>query len=404
AAEDELALRERALEPLRQACAELEEAARSAGVLGEEGALPRMEASSSELWSIAETQRELLLERLGAAAGGAETARELKELCRSRKQSASVYLHVWLQVRAWLLGRVPVRVLEGSKPLVALLQLRGHLALLEQRLARQEADLRGASEHIARSIDVQSRRSTFQVRRLNQNLDGVRFGSITGIRVTMQRIERMEQVLAALREGAAQTLLFQSTLPIEEALDEVFRRYAGGRSGGQRLLDYREYVDLTVEIQRQGGTGWEPASPARLSTGEAIGVGAALMMVILTEWERDATLFRGKRAWGSLRFLFLDEANRLSRDNLAVLFELCQNLDLQLLIAAPEVQTAHGNTTYRLVRHVTDDGREEVLVSGRRTIELERPAESFGGALGAAPAFGAPALSDLQTLFDDSEP
>src|SRR5690606_24210863 len=88
AAEDELALRERALEPLRQACAELEEAARSAGVLGEEGALPRMEASSSELWSIAETQRELLLERLGAAAGGAETARELKELCRSRKQSA----------------------------------------------------------------------------------------------------------------------------------------------------------------------------------------------------------------------------------------------------------------------------------------------------------------------------
>ncbi|HLV65837.1 MAG TPA: SbcC/MukB-like Walker B domain-containing protein, partial [Polyangiaceae bacterium] len=261
-----------------------------------------------------------------------------------------------------------------------------------------------ASEDIARSIDVQLRRAKGQVRRLNQNLDGVRFGSITGIRVTMQRIERMDQVLTALRDGSAQTLLFQSTLPIEEALDEVFRRYAGGRSGGQRLLDYREYVELSVEIQRQGGATWEPASPARLSTGEAIGVGAALMMVILTEWERDATLFRGKRAWGSLRFLFLDEANRLSQDNLAVLFELCQNLDLQLLIAAPEVQTAHGNTTYRLVRHVTDDGREEVLVSGRRTIELERPAESFGGALGAAPAFGAPALSDLQTLFDDSEP
>jgi len=405
AAESELAERERAIEPLRRACAELEEAARSAGALGDEGAVAFPHASSHELWSNADTQAELLLERLGAAPGGADTARELKELAVSRRQhSASVHLHVWLRVRAWLLGRVPVQVLEGADPLTALLHLRDHLAGLEQRLARQEADLRGASEDIARSIDVQLRRAKGQVRRLNQNLDGVRFGSITGIRVTMQRIERMDQVLTALRDGSAQTLLFQSTLPIEEALDEVFRRYAGGRSGGQRLLDYREYVELSVEIQRQGGATWEPASPARLSTGEAIGVGAALMMVILTEWERDATLFRGKRAWGSLRFLFLDEANRLSQDNLAVLFELCQNLDLQLLIAAPEVQTAHGNTTYRLVRHVTDDGREEVLVSGRRTIELERPAESFGGALGAAPAFGAPALSDLQTLFDDSEP
>jgi chromosome partition protein MukB len=46
--------------------------------------------------------------------------------------------------------------------------------------------------------------------------------------------------------------------------------------------------------------------------------------------------------------LFLDEANRLSHDNLGVLFDLCQTLDLQLLIAAPEVARAEGNTTYRL--------------------------------------------------------
>ncbi len=109
------------------------------------------------------------------------------------------------------------------------------------------------------------------------------------------------------------------------------------------------------------------ANPTRLSTGEAIGVGAALMMVVLTEWERDANLLRGKKSSGSLRFLFLDEANRLSHDNLGVLFDLCQTLDLQLLIAAPEVAHAGGNTTYRLVRRTTADGREEVLVSGRRT-------------------------------------
>jgi chromosome partition protein MukB len=108
------------------------------------------------------------------------------------------------------------------------------------------------------------------------------------------------------------------------------------------------------------------ANPTKLSTGEAIGVGAALMMVVLGEWERDANLLRVSRSTGSLRLLFLDEANRLSQDNLAVLFDLCQTLDLQLLIAAPEVALAEGNTTYRLVRLTTAEGREEVRVTGRR--------------------------------------
>jgi chromosome partition protein MukB len=107
-------------------------------------------------------------------------------------------------------------------------------------------------------------------------------------------------------------------------------------------------------------------NPSQVSTGEAIGIGAALMMVILAEWERDDHLLRRERGSGSLRFLFLDEANRLSQDNLGVLFDLCQTLDLQLLIAAPEVARAEGNTTYRLVRRVNEDGREEVLVTGRR--------------------------------------
>ena len=111
---------------------------------------------------------------------------------------------------------------------------------------------------------------------------------------------------------------------------------------------------------------WEVANPTKLSTGEAIGVGAALMMVVLGEWERDANLLRVSRSTGSLRLLFLDEANRLSQDNLAVLFDLCQTLDLQLLIAAPEVALAEGNTTYRLVRLTTAEGREEVRVTGRR--------------------------------------
>jgi chromosome partition protein MukB len=108
-----------------------------------------------------------------------------------------------------------------------------------------------------------------------------------------------------------------------------------------------------------------------MSTGETIGVGAAFMMVVLTAWERDASLLRPKRSLGTLRILFLDEANRLSQDNLSVLFDLCQNLELQLIIAAPEVAQAQGNTTYRLIRRVDDNGHEQVKVTGRRLAAIE---------------------------------
>ncbi|HEY3664357.1 MAG TPA: SbcC/MukB-like Walker B domain-containing protein, partial [Polyangiaceae bacterium] len=359
---------EKQAQPSAEAWQELRSSVTQSGLASAsrlEAPAPRL---SAELWADARSKYELLLDRLTTSHGGLELGPALKALFGADPRSARAdsYLKAWLKVRGWLGSRVPAQVADVQDPLEALERLRDHLFGLERRLARQEGDLRGATEDIARSIEVQLRRAGSQVRRLNQSLGPIKFGSIQGIRVRAERVERMAQVLRALREGDAQELLFQPTLPIEDALNEVFRRYAGGRSGGHRILDYREYIELSVEILRQSGDTWELANPTRLSTGEAIGVGAALMMVVLSEWERDANLLRGKREHGSLRFLFLDEANRLSPDNLGVLFDLCQSLELQLLIAAPEVARADGNTTYRLVRTVTDDGREEVIVSGRR--------------------------------------
>lgn len=324
--------------------------------------------SALELAAEARSRAALLRDRLDAARGGESLSREVGEL---PLEADDDFLALWLRVRSWLARRVPAQVAQVDDPLLSLERLRGHLSVLEQRLAHQEGDLRGASEDVARGIEVQLRRAKAQVRRLNQNLTGVSFGSIAGIRVELRRAQQMEPVLRALADGNAQELLFQSNLPTEEALSELLRRYGGGRSGGGRVLDYREYLELIVEVQRKADGSWEPANPTRLSTGEAIGVGAALMMVVLAEWERDANLLRARRGPGSLRFLFLDEANRLSQDNLGSLFDLCESLDLQLLIAAPEVARSEGNTTYRLVRKVTPDGREEVIVSGRRALGAE---------------------------------
>jgi len=326
----------------------------------------RPDTTERELMSEARSRREVLVDRLLRARGGETLAEELAARFSSDAEPFATYVAAWKDVMAWLARRLPSQVAEGADPLAALDRLREHLSILEGRLSRQDLDLRGASEDVARGIEVKVRRATSQVRRLNQNLAGISFGSIAAIRVEVRRLERMDQILRALREGQAQELLFQSSLPVEEALEEIFRRYGGGKTGGQRLLDYREYVELEVEIERKGKPGFEPVSPTRLSTGEAIGVGAALMMVVLTEWERDANLFRSQKNEGTLRFLFLDEANRLSQDNLGVLFDLCETLELQLLIAAPEVARASGNTTYRLVRQVGEDGSDEVIVTGRR--------------------------------------
>ena len=58
----------------------------------------------------------------------------------------------------------------------------------------------------------------------------------------------------------------------------------------------------------------------------------------------------------------------------------CQRLELQLLIAAPEVARAGGNTTYRLVRQLNADGSEEVIVTGRRAArELDAESDERAG-------------------------
>jgi chromosome partition protein MukB len=325
-------------------------------------------SGSVNLNSEARRMATLLEERLSSARGGREILDQVHSRLSDHVQSAGDdYIDAWELVRDWLRRRVPAQIAEVDDPLEGLERLRHHLAALNARLATQETELRGASGDVARGIEVHISSAHRQVRLLNRELTGVHFGTIRGMRIRLSRDDRMEGVLKALRQGDAQEYLFMPTMPVEEALDALFARFGGrGPTVGQKLLDYREYVDIAVEIKRQASADWERVNPSRLSTGEAIGVGTALMMVVLTAWEQAANLFRERRLLGTLRLLFLDEANRLSRDNLEVLFELCTSLELQLLIASPEVPRAPGCTTYRLVRRETADGGEEVVVSGRR--------------------------------------
>ena len=299
---------------------------------------------SINLYSDARAEARKLAERLAQAQDGDEPAQAIDRLCSHDDRSGAAYLQAWRNVRDWLRRRLPAQIAQMDDPIEALSHFRVHLKDLNANLARQERDLQGESAGIANAIGTHTRRARSTITRLNDDLSKVRFGSIEGVKLELRPVPEMTNILEALRAGDAQAPLLSPELPLEEALDQLFRAHGGRRAQGHKLLDYREYVNPVIQLKRKAATGWETANPNRISTGESIGIGAALMMVVLTAWERAASLLRTDRAHGTLRLLLLDEANRLDKTNLRVLFDLCQTLDLQLLLAAPDVAQAEGNT------------------------------------------------------------
>ncbi len=341
-----------------------------AGLSGAREAQRAAVRGSVALYGEARAHAERLHERLTRAEPGGEAANVIDGLFRLEDgaRSGVAYLRAWREVCVWIQRRVPAQIAQMDDPLEALTRLRSQLGDLQDRLVRQEADLQGNTADVANVIGVHIRGADREVAKLNMDLAGVRFGSIAGVRLRLGRVSEMINILDALREREDQGSLFAADRPLEETLDDLLHKYAGGRAQGERLLDYREYVDPRVEVQRNSGIDWEAANPNRLSTGESIGIGAALMMVVLTAWEHDARPFKARSAESTLRLLLLDEANRLDRDNLGMLFDLCASLDLQLLVASPEVVRAEGNTTYRLVRVADGERGGEVRVTGRRAV------------------------------------
>ena len=210
-------------------------------------------------------------------------------------------LHAWLMIRRFLEQSIPRDIAQADDPEIALKQIENHLQRLNSRLIDQETQLRQRTDTIANGILTRIRREERQIQRLSKGLESVSFGTIASIRIQLERVDSMHRLLQSLK---VQKDLFSSSISLEEAMAELYGQIGGGQVQGDQLLDYREYVRMSVEVQRLGSEKWKKASPSSLSTGESIGVGAAVLMVILDAWEHQAVLMRGKRDGGSLRFLF----------------------------------------------------------------------------------------------------
>ena len=322
---------------------------------------------SIQLWEEAKKKEHLktILEQ-------AKDGQELLSLLRSvhssieQKQKGEEYLILWLHIQDWFMKRLPSEIAQSLDPKSGLIELTNKLEKLKRKLQKEEQDLRSNAKGTKNKLDNKIREAHRRVKRINRSLGHIQFGSIEQLNVKIDRVKKMQEILNALDDSEEQNLLFQEGIPFDEALERLFERHSSGRSKKQDILDYRKYVTLSIEIKRHEKRKKEKVNPNHLSTGEAIGIGTALMMVILAEWEQE-TSFR-KTIENRLRFLFLDEASRLDAKNLETIFKLCRNLELQLLIAAPEVAKAAGSTVYRLIRKQNTNGKEEVIVSGRRII------------------------------------
>ncbi|OAJ95943.1 chromosome partition protein MukB [Vibrio bivalvicida] len=279
----------------------------------------------------------------------------------------------YIAVYQHLRERIRQDIIRTDDPVEAIEEMEVELARLTEELTQRENRLAISSESVASIIKKTIQREQNRIRMLNQGLSNISFGQVKGVRLNVKIRESHEVLLHGLSAQQEQHKdLFESPrYTFSEAMAKLFQRVnphidMGQRSPqvlGEELLDYRNYLELSVEVNR-GSDGWLQAESGALSTGEAIGTGQSILLMVVQSWEEESRRLRSKDIV-PCRLLFLDEAARLDAKSISTLFELCDRLDMQLLIAAPENISPEKGTTYKLVRKVFKD-HEHVHVVGLR--------------------------------------
>ncbi|MEZ8886607.1 chromosome partition protein MukB [Vibrio sp. 10N.247.311.14] len=287
----------------------------------------------------------------------------------------------YIAVYQHLRERIRQDIIHTDDPVEAIEEMEVELARLTEELTQRENRLAISSESVASIIKKTIQREQNRIRMLNQGLSNIYFGQVKGVRLNVKIRESHEILLSGLATQQEQHKdLFESTrFTFSEAMAKLFQRVnphidMGQRSPqvlGEELLDYRNYLELSVEVNR-GSDGWLQAESGALSTGEAIGTGQSILLMVIQSWEEESRRLRSKDIV-PCRLLFLDEAARLDSKSISTLFELCDRLGMQLLIAAPENISPEKGTTYKLVRKVFKD-HEHVHVVGLRGFAQNKPA------------------------------
>lgn len=312
-------------------------------------------------FQLSQSQQVLLLDRLRP---WPEVLLDLKRIDGfdepSGERRAVQTLRAWDRIRRHIEQRIPRNLASADDPQVALGQMSEKMSELQRTLAAQEEDMRSRSSGLADGITARQRSARSLVIRLNRELEQVNFGSIRGLQITLSYPDDMAKMLACLRKDSSLSL-FDSGLPLEETLAQLYQRETSGMIRGALLFDYRNYLQLRLEVKRINGK-WEATS--EVSTGEAIGAGAAVLVMILRTWNEEANRISGSAGY-AMQQILLDEANRLDEQALDTLTEFCQRMDVQALVAAPGLDKPRRSTVFQLSRALR--GQDEfVTIRGTR--------------------------------------
>ncbi|MEH2920230.1 chromosome partition protein MukB [Samsonia erythrinae] len=287
-------------------------------------------------------------------------------------------IQFYIAVYQHLRERIRQDIIRTDDPVEAIEQMEIELNRLTEELTAREQMLAISSRSVANIIRKTIQREQNRIRMLNQGLQAVAFGQVKSVRLNVNVRETHTTLLNVLSEQQEihQDLFNSNRLTFSEALAKLYQRLNPEIDMGQRtpqtigeeLLDYRNYLEMEVEVNR-GADGWLRAESGALSTGEAIGTGMSILVMVVQSWEEESKRLRGKDII-PCRLLFLDEAARLDAKSIATLFELCDRLEMQLVIAAPENISPEKGTTYKLVRKVYQN-HEHVHVVGLRGFGAE---------------------------------
>ncbi|NLS43341.1 chromosome partition protein MukB [BEV proteobacterium] len=293
------------------------------------------------------------------------------------ERKVQFYIAVYQHLRE----RIRQDIIRTDDPVEAIAQMEIELNRLTEELTAREKTLAINSKSVANIIRNTIQRERNRIRMLNQGLQAVAFGQVKSVRLNVNVRETHTTLLNVLsaQQEMHQDLFSSNRLTFSEAMAKLYQRLNPEVDMGQRtpqtigeeLLDYRNYLEMEVEVNR-GADGWLRAESGALSTGEAIGTGMSILVVVVQSWEDESKRLRGKDII-PCRLLFLDEAARLDAKSIATLFEMCERLEMQLVIAAPENISPEKGTTYKLVRKVFQN-QEHVHVVGLRGFGSENEA------------------------------
>ena len=305
------------------------------------------------------------LEKIHDAKAVLERIKEITETDVEDTDQADVIMQIWIEIGQYIKQVIPVD-LQTSNPEKAQEAIGQKLESLENNLSQQEHSLRIHVQSIPSHLNAEIRKQKSRIRKLNEKLDKVRFGFLNTIRIhieTQPKLKRFLDILPQQLDIFAETN--EENVSIETLMADLYEKEGAGKVRGDLLMDYRHYVRLSIEVKREGNEDFEKVTSTNLSTGESIGVGIAILIMVLMSWEEQSHITQEDETRGSLRFLLLDESSRLDQNALHTLTDFCESLGLQLLIAAPSVERTLRGTTHHLTRgHF--DGVEEVIVRGRR--------------------------------------